>query len=111
VDSTRSFQPFCRELGRRLPPESVLLGFDLDETAQAVVPFYTGRYVLPLKMRRELDLLAQTGAGNLVVLTVDVRGAGWHSGEVQARFPHLLLAMPADRARRMQAFGSSPGGP
>jgi hypothetical protein len=111
VDSTRSFKPFCRELGARLPPQAQILGFDLDETGRAVVPFYTGRYVVPLKTREELDLVVRSGAGTLVVLTVDVRGAAWHSAEVEARFPHLLLSMPADRTRRMQAFGSSPGSP
>jgi hypothetical protein len=109
VDRERSFKHFCLEMSSRIGPRMKLYGYDLDETAQAVVPFYTGRTFVPLSSEAELSALARDPAGEVAVITVDVRQHPWHSDQVRSRFPHAWLLAPDDGRRRMQLFSNVPG--
>jgi 4-amino-4-deoxy-L-arabinose transferase-like glycosyltransferase len=96
-----SCKPFCRDLAAIVRPGTRLAAFDVDETALAVVPFYTGR---------RLDIVASPSQvselDDVAVLTQDVRGKAWHSAAVAERFPHLWLSMPEGRDHRMRLFSN-----
>jgi 4-amino-4-deoxy-L-arabinose transferase-like glycosyltransferase len=109
-DAKYSYRPFCRELAAVLPPSGKLYGYDLDEVASAVIPFYTGRRFEALDTdNRVAELAAGTVPGTeAFVVTVDVRGKDWHSRVLRHRFPHLWLAMPEGRDHRMWVFSNVP---
>jgi 4-amino-4-deoxy-L-arabinose transferase-like glycosyltransferase len=109
IDRDRSWRPVCREMASRLGPRTKLYGYDVDETAQAVVPFYTGRTFVLLLTQGELSALAQGATGEVAVLTVDSGPNRWHSDQVRSRFPHAWLVTTGDRGRRMQLYSNVPG--
>jgi 4-amino-4-deoxy-L-arabinose transferase-like glycosyltransferase len=98
-----SCKPFCLDLAVRLKPESRLYVYDVDETALAVIPFYTGR--VPLKGDAPTSIPDEDG---VVVLTQDVRGKAWHTEMLIGRFPHVWLSMPEGRDHRMRVFSKQP---
>ncbi|HEX2965054.1 MAG TPA: glycosyltransferase family 39 protein, partial [Syntrophorhabdaceae bacterium] len=46
IDKEKSFIPFCKEVSSRVPMGQPLFAYQPDETLRAVIPFYTGHYVL-----------------------------------------------------------------
>jgi 4-amino-4-deoxy-L-arabinose transferase-like glycosyltransferase len=109
-DEKHSYQPFCRELAAVLPSSGRLYGYDLDEVAHAVIPFYTGRRFEALAYEAQVAQLA-AGSGSTTetfVITEDNWGKDWHSREVRQSFPHLWLAMPEKRGHRMWVFSNVP---
>jgi 4-amino-4-deoxy-L-arabinose transferase-like glycosyltransferase len=105
VNDRLSCKPFCRSLASMIQPSTVLYAFDVDETVNAVVPFYMGRHLIPVQ---DPGALVLDPGAELVVITVDVRGKDWHSRVVRNHLPHLRLAMPEGRDHRMLAFSNVP---
>jgi 4-amino-4-deoxy-L-arabinose transferase-like glycosyltransferase len=109
-NAKHSYRPFCLEMASALPPSGKIYGYDLDEVASAVIPFYTGRGFEVLdKSERVAELAAGTKPSvETFVVTVDVRGKDWHSREVRSLFPHVWLTMPEGRDHRMWVFSNIP---
>ena len=98
------------EMASALPRSGKLYGYDLDEVASAVIPFYTGRGFEPLETPERVAELAAgtTLSAETFVVTVDVRGKDWHSREVRRLFPHVWMTMPEGRDHRMWVFSNIP---
>jgi hypothetical protein len=111
VDRTLSYKAFYRELALKVGPETGLYAYDWDETALSVVPFCTGRRIVPINRREELAALAREASGKVAVITVDVRSKNWHFADVGALFPNLLITMPEGRVHCMRLFSNVPLNP
>ncbi len=62
IDKEKSFVPFCSEVKRTVPADIPLYGYQPDETLRAVIPFYTGHYLIETETTS--DILTQLRMGN-----------------------------------------------
>lgn len=103
LNARLSAKSFCRELTPLLRPATRFYGYDVDETARAVIPFYTGRRFEEIEAP---DLVESRPGVEVAVLTQDNRGKDWHSRVLGARLQHLWVSMPAGREHRLRVFSN-----
>jgi 4-amino-4-deoxy-L-arabinose transferase-like glycosyltransferase len=95
LDRIKNFEPFCREL----PPLQRIPVFQPDETALAVIPFYTDRYVLPMNLQEAIDAAARTPA--YLVFTEKRSSDALILELLKKSYPRTVLVRDLSRDRRL----------
>lgn len=102
LDDIKSFKPFCKEL----PAIDPVPAYQPDETTQAVIPFYTGRYVREIRDYTE----AQAAATRKPAYIVAVRKRGSRNviEDMQTWYPYVWAGGEHKGSRAMVLLANLP---
>jgi hypothetical protein len=92
LDRHKNFEPFCRAL----PALDRIPAFAPDETTRAVIPFYTGRYVVPVR------------GGTEFIVAVEKNPEDRIEEKLRSQYPHVRLRREFKADRTMLLLANAP---
>ncbi len=96
INKRKSFKPFCEKLDKILAArEEPLYAFQPDERARAIVPFYTGHYMIPVSGLDNIESIGGNKSALLFVMDRQDNMPNYKS--VREMFPNVLLSGLANK--------------
>ncbi|HEX2967210.1 MAG TPA: glycosyltransferase family 39 protein [Syntrophorhabdaceae bacterium] len=105
IDKEKSFIPFCSEVKKTVPAGIPICGYEPDETVRAVIPFYTGNYMLEAADLEDLARIVKAGKPFFIV-SRDHKSEKERELLNSGRFsPIIKKPMGRDRALLLFSYG------
>jgi 4-amino-4-deoxy-L-arabinose transferase-like glycosyltransferase len=105
INKTNSFRPFCNKLDEIVAvKERALYAFQPEETTRAVVPFYTGRRLIPVNDLKDAKSLSKEN--DILMLVLDKHKDMRNYNSLKTNFPDVLLSGVVGKRRNFKLLSN-----
>jgi len=105
INEMNSFKPLCSKLGEILTvKERALYAFQPEETTRAVVPFYTGRKLIPVEDLEAVKSLRTSD--NALMLVLDKHKDMRNYNSLKTFFPDIILSGVVGKKRNFKLLSN-----